>query len=284
MIDAHAHLVTPDTAAFPPAPIGGETLSPAALANHMTVEALLEQMDRHGVTKTVAVQRAHVYGVDNAYVLHAAGQFPGRIAAVACIDAGAAGAGAVARRLIAAGARGLRFTTAMKDAHDTAWFGGAEARAVWQAAGDAGTSLCIHFLRWNRDAGIAALEPLLRRFPSVPLVLDHAGNPTSEEAGFGLAALAPLEPCVQLRVKISTINFEYVRKAGADIAAFTAAVVARFGAERVMWGSDIAQSRGTYSEFVGDAVTSVAGLPEAARTAVLGETAAAVYFPAAGSR
>jgi len=35
---------------------------------------------------------------------------------------------------------------------------------------------------------------------------------------------------------------------------------------------------GTYAEFVGDAVTSVAGLPEAARRAVLGETAAEVYF------
>jgi predicted TIM-barrel fold metal-dependent hydrolase len=278
MIDAHAHLVTPDTTAFPPAPIGGETLSPAAMANHMTIEALLEQMDRCGVSKTVAVQRAHVYGVDNAYVLYAAGRFPDRVAAVACIDAGAPGAAALTRTLIASGARGLRFTTAIKDPGDTSWFAGSEAHGVWEAARDAGASLCLHFLRGNRDQGIAGLVPLLQRYPDVPLVLDHVGNPTSEEDGFGLAALAPLEPFVQLRVKISTINFEYVRKAGADIAAFTAAIVARFGAERVMWGSDIAQSRGTYAEFVGDAVTSVAGLPEAARRAVLGETAAEVYF------
>ena len=278
MIDAHAHLVTPDTTAFPPAPIGGEMLSPAALVNHMTIEALLEQMDRCGVTKTVAVQRAHVYGVDNAYVLHAAGRFPDRIAAVACIDAGAPGASEVARTLTAAGARGLRFTTAIKDPSDTSWFGGSAAVGVWEAVRDTGASLCLHFLRGNRDQGIAALVPLLQRFSGVPLVLDHVGNPTSEDDGFGLAALAPLEPFVQLRVKISTINFEYIRKAGGDIAAFTAAVVARFGPERVMWGSDIAQSRGTYADFVADGVTSVARLSESARRAVLGETAAGVYF------
>jgi predicted TIM-barrel fold metal-dependent hydrolase len=278
MIDAHAHLVTPDTAAFPPAPIGGETLSPAALANHMTIEALLGHMDDLGVARAVAVQRAHVYGVDNAYVLHAARRFPERVAAVACIDAGAAGSGDVARELVAAGARGLRFTTATKDPADTAWFAGSEAVAVWAAAAGGNASLCLHLFRWNRDAGVAALVPLLQRFPSVPLVLDHVGNPTSEESGFGLAALASLERFAQLRVKISTINFEYVRKAGGDIAAFTAAVVARFGADRVMWGSDVAQSRGTYGQFVADAVACAAGLPAAARAAVLGETAARTYF------
>ncbi len=278
MIDAHAHLVTPDIAAFPPSPIGGETLSPAALVNHMTIEALLEQMDLCGIAKTVAVQRAHVYGVNNAYVLHAALRFPQRIAAVACIEAGLPRAAEVARTLIAAGARGLRFTTATKDAADTSWFAGPEAHGVWDACREAGASLCLHFLRWNRDQGVTALVPLLQQYPSVPLVLDHVGNPTSEGDGFGLAALAALEPFAQLRVKISTINFEYIRKAGGDIAAFTAAVVARFGAGRVMWGSDIAQSRGTYSEFVADARTSVAALPESAQTAVLGETAAGVYF------
>jgi len=232
----------PDTTAFPPAPIGGETLSPAAMANHMTIEALLEQMDRCGVSKTVAVQRAHVYGVDNAYVLYAAGRFPDRVAAVACIDAGAPGAAALTRTLIASGARGLRFTTQSRT-RATRPGSPAPRRTVCgrpraTPAPRCVCTFCAGIATRHRRAR-AALAALSGR----PLVLDHVGNPTSEEDGFGLAALAPLEPFVQLRVKISTINFEYVRKAGADIAAFTAAIVARFGAERVMWGSDIAQSR-----------------------------------------
>jgi predicted TIM-barrel fold metal-dependent hydrolase len=278
MIDSHAHLVTPDTTAFPPAPIGGEPVSPAAMRNHMTIEALLGEMDRLGVTKAVAVQRAHVYGVNNSYVLDAARRFKARVAAVACIDAGATDAAAVAKGLIAAGARGLRFTTATKDPADTSWFAGPQALGVWDAAQAAGASLCLHLFRWNRDTGVSALVPLLQRFPHVSLVLDHVGNPTSEEREFGLPALAVLERFEQLRVKISTINFEYVRKAGDDIAGFTAAVVNRFGAERVMWGSDVAQSQGTYDHFVGDAAAAAGGLSEAERTAVLGETAAAVYF------
>jgi predicted TIM-barrel fold metal-dependent hydrolase len=197
---------------------------------------------------------------------------------VACILAGRPDAGKVARDLVAAGARGLRFTTTARDPVDTDWFAGPQAVEVWNAAQETGVSLCLHFLRGNRDRGIAALAPLLRRFPEVALVLDHAGNPPSEREGFGLGVLATLEPFSQVRFKISTINFEYVRKAGDDIAAFTAAVVARFGAERVMWGSDVAQSRGSYAEFVANAVASVASLPEAGRAAVLGHTAGALYF------
>ena len=185
MIDAHAHLVTPDTTAFPPAPIGGETLKPEAMANHLTVEALIGLMDRFAVNKAVVVQRAHVYGYDNAYVLHAATRFPARLAAVVCIDAGVETAGATAERLIAAGAGGLRFTPAAAALGDETWFAGPAALDVWTAAERSGASLCLDAFRKNRDAGIAALVPLLERFPEVPVVLDHVGNPDSEEPGFG---------------------------------------------------------------------------------------------------
>jgi L-fuconolactonase len=243
MIDAHAHLVTADIVAFPPAPLGGGPPAPSALANHMTFEALVSAMDRLEVAKAVAVQRAHVYGLDNAYVLHAARQVPGRLAAVACIDAGAPGSDRAAEALLAAGAVGLRFTTVSKEPNDTSWFAGAQAEHAWAAAERGGASLCLHVFRWNRDAAVAALVAFAR-----------------------------------LVVKISTINFEYIKKDAGDIAAFTAAVVARFGAERVMWGSDVAQSQGTYDDFVADARDAVRTLSSAQSAAVLNETAARVYF------
>jgi L-fuconolactonase len=277
MIDAHAHLVTPDIATFTPAPLSGGPLAEGALANHMTFEALVAAMDRLGVAKAVAVQRAHVYGYDNSYVLHAARQVPNRLAAVACIDAQAPDSDRTAEALIAAGAVGLRFSTASKDASDLSWFGGAQAEAVWAAAERAGASLCLHVFRWNRDAAIAAIVPLLGRY-QVSLVLDHVGNPTSEEPAFGLRALDPLLPFERLFVKTSTINFEYIRKNAGDIAAFTAAVVARFGAGRVMWGSDVAQSTGTYEQFIADGVAAAATLSSTERAAVLGGTASEVYF------
>ena len=280
MIDAHAHLVTPDVAAFAPAPLSGGPLAPNALANHMTFEALVSAMDRLGVEKAVAVQRAHVYGLDNSYVLHAARSVDGRLVAVACIDAGAPDSGSTAEALLASGAAGLRFTTTSKDPLDTSWFAGPQAEEVWAAAARAGASLCLHVFRWNRDAAIRALVPLLERY-RVTVVLDHVGNPTSEEPAFGLEALDALVPFEQLFVKTSTINFEYIEKGAGDIAAFTAAVVARFGAERVMWGSDVAQSQGTYDRFIAEAVAAAATLSSAERAAVLGGTAARVYFTAA---
>jgi L-fuconolactonase len=280
MIDAHAHLVTPDTTAFPPVPLGGGTLPKSVMENHLTVEALLAHLDRLGLQRAVAVQRAHVYGYNNAYVLHAAHVAGDRVAAVACIDAAAPDSAAVASRLIAEGARGLRFTSPTTGNADCSWFSGEHARGVWSAAEAGRASLCLHLFRWNRDAGVADLVALLERFPGVPIVLDHVGNPVSEDEDFGLAALAPLEPFSQLCMKLTTINFEYVRKAGGDIAAFTAAVVARFGADRVMWGSDVAQSAGMYDGFVADARTATATLSEADRADVLSATAARMYFTA----
>ena len=277
MIDAHAHLVSPDIAAFALAPLGGGPLAPGALANHMTFEVLVDAMDRLGVSSAVAVQRVHVYGYDNSYVLHARRQVPNRLAAVACIDASAPGSAATADAVLAAGAAGLRFSAATKDAKDTSWFAGPQAQNVWAAAERGGASLCLHLFRWNRDAAIAALVPLLARY-AIDVVLDHVGNPTSEGPSFGLDVLEPLLPFERLFVKPSTINFEYIKKDAGDIAAFTGAVVARFGAGRVMWGSDVAQSIGTYDGFISDAVAATATLSSAERAAVLGETAARVYF------
>jgi predicted TIM-barrel fold metal-dependent hydrolase len=109
-------------------------------------------------------------------------------------------------------------------------------------------------------------------------VLDHAGNPAVEEAGFGLDAIAPLERFPHLFVKISPINFGALAQRELSPAAFVERVVARFGAARVMWGSDVAQSRGTYDAFVADARAATAGLSAADRDLVLGGTADHVYF------
>ena len=258
-------------------------MKPEVLENHMTVEDLLARMSVLEVSRAVVVQRAHVYGFDNAYVLSAVRDRRDRLAAVACLDSTAPAAGATAAALVAAGASGLRFTTAGQHAEDTAWLSGPYAVEVWKTAHRCGASLCVHLSRSNRDAGVAALVPLLARFPSVPLVLDHVGNPTSEGPHFGLSALDPLVSSGNVKAKISTINFGYVRKAGDDVADFTAAVVARFGAERVMWGSDVAQSHGDYAGFVADAQAAVASLPAGARDAVLGATAASVYFATSAS-
>ncbi|WP_429523360.1 amidohydrolase family protein [Paraburkholderia youngii] len=55
-------------------------------------------------------------------------------------------------------------------------------------------------------------------------------------------------------------------------------VVRSFGADRVMWGSDIAQSKGEYKDMVQLAKDSASSLSEADQRKVLHTTAERVYF------
>ncbi|MGE3533054.1 MAG: amidohydrolase family protein, partial [Steroidobacteraceae bacterium] len=54
-------------------------------------------------------------------------------------------------------------------------------------------------------------------------------------------------------------------------------VVQAFGAERVMWGSDVAQSPGSYAELLALAKSAVAELTSAEQSAVLYDTCKQVY-------
>jgi L-fuconolactonase len=277
VIDSHAHLVTPDVERYPPAPLTG-TLDPGALANSMTIEGLIAAMDEAGVTRAVLVQRGHVYGYDNRYVSESAARDPARFTAVCGVASETAGVrGQVSALLAAPGNAGIRFAAPGK-VDGTAWFAGPLAIEAWEEVAARGGSVCVHFFRWNRDAGVAALIPLLERFPDLPVVLDHAGNPTLEDPDFGLDAVAPLERYPNLYVKVSPINFGQLAAGGQAPAAFVERVVARFGASRVMWGSDVAQSRGRYADFVAAAQAATSGLSEGDRAWVLGGTAEHVYF------
>jgi predicted TIM-barrel fold metal-dependent hydrolase len=277
MIDSHAHLVTLDLERYPAIPLGKPPLQAIDIERHLTVEDALSAADRLGIERLVGVQRFHVYGYDNTYVLACARAHPARVAAVACIDATAANAGQTAAATMAAGARGLRFTAPART-DDVDWFAGPHARAVWEAASVAGASLCVHLFRWNSDPGVAALAKLLAAFPTVDVVLDHAGNVEIERDGYGLDALSALERYERLVVKLTAINFVPLRKAGGTPDAFVRATVDRFGPARVMWGSDVTQSLGTYDELVDEGRASAAGLRGSDAHAYLVTNAERIYF------
>ncbi|MDQ7910135.1 hypothetical protein RB614_37135 [Phytohabitans sp. ZYX-F-186] len=69
-----------------------------------------------------------------------------------------------------------------------------------------------------------------------------------------------------------------IRRWGGDPAKLVEWLVARFGARRVLWGSDITQTRLPYPEMVELARASVRTLPDAEAGAVLSGTAHTLYF------
>jgi L-fuconolactonase len=275
MIDAHAHLVTDD----PAYPAIGDAVRP----DPMTAEKLLDALRENGLTAAVAVQRAHVFGYDNSYVVDSAARHPGTLAAMCVVDAQAPDAVETVRHWAGRGAVAMRLTAPGGNQHGgepgTDWFAGPRALPVWRTASELGLSMCLHLYRWNRDECLRALPDVIRSCPGTPVVLDHIASVEIDHAEPypGSDVLLPLADLAEVYVKVTTLNLARCIAAGAAPSVPIAWLVSRFGAERVLWGSDVTQTAGTYTDMVRIARDSVAGLSRADADLVLGGTAAALY-------
>lgn len=278
-IDGHAHIVSGDVDRYPVAPLGG-TVRAGDLDDPVTAERLLDMLDANGVDRALVVQRAYIYGYDNAYVVDAAAQYPARLRAICAIDPLADDAPQRVRHWVAQrGAIGIRLTEPYRGA-DTSWLDSPRALAAWAMAAELGIPVRLHFFRWNRAACLPVVIPLLERFPETCVVIDHLSNLSAERGppDFGLdAPLAALIPFANLSLLLSTINLARLAADGAASAPVLERLVAAFGAERIMWGSDIGQSKGSYAEMRKLADAAVATLSERDRRLLMGGTARAIY-------
>ncbi|AKC69451.1 amidohydrolase family protein [Pandoraea oxalativorans] len=280
MIDSHAHLISDDRVRYVPAPLSG-TLEDSAFDNPVTAERLLALLDANGIDRALAVQRAHIYGFKNDYVCDAAAQYPERLRALCMIDALADDAAQTVRYWVGErGSVGIRMTEPHKGA-DCSWFAADAALRAWDAVADAGGSVRLHFYRWNRVAALEALAPIVRRYPNTPVVLDHFSNIVGEAGApdHGVDdALLRFVDAPNVYLLYSMINLGKLAALKLPSAPVVERVVRSFGADRVMWGSDVAQSKGEYADMVGMAHESVSSLSCADQRKVLHGTAAAVYW------
>jgi L-fuconolactonase len=290
IFDSHAHLICADQKAYPPNPLRGE-LSPGEFDDPMTVEKLVALMDSQGVTQACAVQRAHVYGYDNSYILDSVDRFPDRFRAVVVLNPLDPATPAHLRALREQrGIAGVRFGAASFPESPLDWLKADEARQSWRAAADLGLPICIHVLHVQREAVLPALRKQAAAMTSATIVVDHVGGAHAavvEQRWLESQGRSPgpeyVEDALRLAdhanvvMKFSDINLE----ASPDPAAFVTRIAGHFGAERVIWGSDIGQSRGNYQHMVQLAQDAVAGLAPAARQAMLHGNASRIYGGAA---
>jgi predicted TIM-barrel fold metal-dependent hydrolase len=124
---------------------------------------------------------------------------------------------------------------------------------------------------------------VLERFPDTTVVIDHFSNMVAEAGppDHGVdQLLLDVAAFPKVYTKFTTIPLGGLKAAGIDAAPVVARVVQAFGAHRVMWGSDIAQSPGTYAEMVQLGLDAVRTLGDTERADVLYGATAAVYGPA----
>lgn len=276
IVDTHCHVVSSDTARHPRSPLGG-TQSEWVTTRPVTTDEMIEHMDEAGVAQAVLVQATTAYGYDNSYVLESTGRWPARFAGVGTVDPLRPDAAANLTASVGAGGlSGVRlFTTGSTVPTQGEWFAAPETDPFWAAASELGVPVC---LQMRLGAATDQLHALLRRFPSVSVLLDHMAYPdiasSPAAAGKDVAELA-MHP--GLHLKLTHRNLERLHEAGEEAAGFLDPVLGAFGASRIAWGSNLPAAEQTLPELVALATEVLADLPETDRREIFAGTARRLY-------
>ena len=277
IIDTHSHIIAPDRAKYPLQPYGldqgtGDDRRPASWFEDVpaSAEQLLHEMDVAGVDGALLVQAMGAYSYANAYVADSAVAYPDRFSSVVIVDMEAPGPADTLRYWAEErGARGVRLFAITKPM--ASWLDEPRSFPVWEAAAELGMPVVIALL----PTLLPQLRNVVERFPDIPVALDHFAFPNLE--GGPPYAKAPehfaLADFPNLHLKVSSNLLERAEETG-GARPFIETLVERFGAERLMWGSDYSQTHDrSYAELLGLAEDASAGLSSAARAAYLGGTA-----------
>ena len=234
MIDAHVHVVSPDSSRYPHA--SEDTAGSHYATAAVSADALLEIIDAESVRRVVLVQAFAAYGFDNRYVADVARAHPERFAFISGVDPFAKDAPAAARHWVDLGSRGLR-VIAMSADFDPSCLG-----PLFGVAGDRGACMCL----LAAPVVLGRLTGVLSAFPSVPLVLDHCGLQalSSDRDDLGAPDLVDLARFDNVYLKVSTRVFN---QAEGEAPVVIEKLVSRFGSERMLWGSDFPASVGPSS-------------------------------------
>ena len=270
LYDAHAHLVADDQVRYPrnpmqraadapyrpPGVIGrpGGHHGPNPVNEVPDASRLLRWMQEENVDGIVAVQKRMIYRYDNSYILDSSDAHPALFSAVVILDAEDAGTPALVRRWVRDhGLAGLRLFGGRRTDGSMPWLDSPAALRSWAVAQEAGIVMDLEVLaQGGGGPSIPAIMALARAHPDVRVVLDHLLEPEMDEgAHFGLdERYEQLAQCPNISFKFTSINLDICREAGIPAEKVLRRAVDLYGADRVMWGSDIGTSSGTYREMV----------------------------------
>lgn len=230
-IDAHVHVWTPDTEAYPlAAGFQREAMNPASF----TPEALFAHCRPQGVDRIVLIQMSF-YQFDNRYLLDVMAQHPGVFSGVAIVQEKRPDLTEEMDRLAAQGVRGFRLYTDKAKAES--WANSPDMHRMWDHAADTGLAMC---LLANPDA-LPAVRAMCERHPKTRVVIDHFARigmkgPVDPAELDQLLALADFE---HTHVKVSAFYALGDKKAPhTELAPMIEQLRDRFGARRLMWASD----------------------------------------------
>jgi predicted TIM-barrel fold metal-dependent hydrolase len=302
LFDTHAHLISGDWEKYPPRPLRADLPVPNRTDYTVTAEALVGMMDARRVPTACVVQRGHLYGHDNSYIIEAARRFPGRLLPVVILDTqDPATPGRYADMVKQQRVRGFRMANTRPSHLDTAWISSPAALQVWKTCAELGTPMAVIIFQNQLAYVLPLLRIIARMFPSLPVLIDHLGTPygatlvemnwardsgvTGELAmppppDFGIREFIRIfEDTPNVYFKLTEVNMERLHETGVAAATLIRRMADVFGAERLVWGSDVGQSlRWPYDVKASMGREAAALLDQRERTAFLHDNAARLYL------
>lgn len=285
LYDTHAHFYTNDVARYPlntsAARNGADTMIAKAMANPMTPEAVFKLWDEAGVELGCGVQYNSTYGTDNSYLLDVARQHPDRIVPIVILSPVAPETPDTLRRMTKENnISGVRFTGS-PNADGEYVFLSAAAEKAWQVANELGLAVVLMPGSEQAPAAMALIGQFADRYPNVKIVLDHIGFPRAEASPtFGLSEQhLALAAHGNVYYKYTQLLIERLQAASLSASDFLQYVVAIYGADRMVWGTDIGNSEGDFLTFVRHALDSASALPLQQQQAIFYDTAKTVFIP-----
>ncbi|MCC4587535.1 amidohydrolase family protein [Xanthomonas sp. NCPPB 1067] len=235
-------------------------------------------LDAAGVASLVVVQAAATEA-ETCYLFELARDEPRIAGVVGWVDFAAPDAAARIGALVRAGdglLKGLR--PMVQDIADVRWL----ADPALDAAFDAMLAHDLAFDALIRAVHVPALQTRLQRHPSLRVVVDHGGKPQIAAGEFvaWAAGMAALAQHPNVHCKLSGLLTEAARGAGVDaLEPYVAHLFARFGAQRLLWGSDwpVLTLRADYAQWVEIADRLVARHAAGDADAVFADNARAFY-------
>lgn len=272
LFDTHAHLISDDWDRYPPRALRAELPVPKRTEYTVTAEALIQMMDAQRVPTACVVQRGHLYGHDNSYIIDSARRFPGRLLPVVILDTQDPQtperfADMVKNQRV----RGFRVANTRPSHLDTAWMSSPAALQVWKTCADLNVPMTVIIFQNQLPYVLPLLHIIAKMFPTLPVLIDHLGTPYgatlvemnwARESGvtgelimppapdFGVHAfIGRFRDTPNVYFKLTEVNMERMHEAGVSAAQLVRRMADEFGAERLVWGSDVGQSlRWSYAD------------------------------------
>jgi predicted TIM-barrel fold metal-dependent hydrolase len=300
LFDTHAHLISDDWETYRPRPLRPDLPTPARTNYTVTAEALIGMMDEHDVPTACVVQRGHVYGYDNSYIINSARKFPGRLLPVVILDAQDPQTPERFTDMVKHDrVRGFRMANTRPAHLDTSWMSSPTAMQVWKACADLNVPMTLIFFFNQLCYTLPLLHIIAKMYPTLPIVIDHLGTlygatnvelAWAREAGIAEVAMPPppdfginetiriFEDTPNVYFKFTEVNMERLQTTGIVPARILRRMADSFGAERLVWGSDVGQSlRWPYADKASMGREAAGFLNAEERAGFLRDNAARIY-------